>query len=290
MNKILKLLLIIVVLGGVIGSIGYFTKSNKEIILELGNYTVNEIKSDEVGISNEYCGVQLLENNKFIINMGWGYWHKGNYEIKSSKLICKSTQLEWDGGAGAGNKPTDVIFTFEIINENKLKLDNIEINDTKNEKLVFEDGLKVGMTYSKKIEEINKEYSSIDDNYTQEELEKLYNKNESIEDTIYRKNYDIDNDSKLDLIEIIVKMKIKYVSELPIGHQYGVVGYDGGIDECIIKINGTTKNLGVMNPINNIEIIKENDVPKLKVDSSYRANQNIYYISYRNNEINVEVK
>lgn len=292
MNKILKLLLIIIVVCGLIGWIGYFTKSNKEIVLDLGNYTVNEVNDNDVEalVSNADCGIRLLEDSKFVIYMGYGNWHNGNYEIKNNKLICKSVQLEWDGGAGSGNKPADVIFTFEIINENKLKLDNIEKDDTIEGNVVIEDGLKLGMTYSKKIEEINEEYSSIDDNYTQEELEKLYNKNESIEDTIYRKNYDIDNDGNLDLIEVIVKMKVKYVSELPIGHQYGVVGYDGGIDECIIKINGTTKNLGVMNPINNIEIIKENDVPKLKVDSSYRANQNIYYISYSNNEINVEVK
>jgi hypothetical protein len=179
MNKILKLLLAVIVVCVLFGGVGYFSKNNKEIIMDLGEYTVNEVNDNdaEALVSNADCGIRLLEDSKFVIYMGYGYWHNGNYEIKNNKLICKSVQLEWDGGAGAGNKPANVIFTFEIINENKLKLDNIEKDDTIEGNVVIEDGLKVGMTYSKKIEEINKEYSSIDDNYSQKELGDLYNKN-----------------------------------------------------------------------------------------------------------------
>lgn len=121
---------------------------NNTITLKIGNYTVNEVKDDEGGVSNEECGVKLEENNKFQIYMGWGAWHSGKYEIKNNKLICTSTLLEWDGGAGAGERATDVIFTFDIVNSNKLKLSNIDINDTDNEKLVYKDGLTIGMTYS----------------------------------------------------------------------------------------------------------------------------------------------
>lgn len=123
---------------------------NDEIILELGNYTVDQVMDDEGGVSNSECGVELKENNEFIIYMGYGVWHLGKYELKNNQLICKSTQLEWDGGAGPGQKSTDVIFSFDIINQNKLKLLNIDINDKNNEKLVYPEGLSIGMTYSKK--------------------------------------------------------------------------------------------------------------------------------------------
>jgi len=166
MSKFVKVLIGFIVLVVLCGM--FFSKEHQVIELEIGNYTVNEVKSDEVGISNEYCGVELLENNEFIVHMGWGYWHNGIYEIEDNKLICKSKELEWDGGAGPGSISTDVIFTFEIINDNKLKLDNIKINDTDNETLVFNDGLEIGMTYSKKVEEINKEFSWIGDGDTQE--------------------------------------------------------------------------------------------------------------------------
>ena len=118
--------------------------------LEIGNYTVNEIKLDEAGVSNEDCGIKLQDNNQFQINMGWGVWHSGKYEIKDNFLICKSTLLEWDGGAGPGNRVTDVTFTFQIINDNLLQLSNIVINDTNTQNLIYKDGLTVGMTYSKK--------------------------------------------------------------------------------------------------------------------------------------------
>lgn len=118
--------------------------------LELGNYTVNEIRADEAGVTNDGCGVELKENNEFIIYMGWGAWHNGKYKIEENQLICSSTVLEWDGGAGPGSKSTDVIFTFNIVSENKLQLAEIVINDTKNEKLVYKDGLEIGMTYSRK--------------------------------------------------------------------------------------------------------------------------------------------
>lgn len=124
-------------------------KTSNSIELELGNYTVNEIKKDEAGVPNVECGVTLKENNDFMIYMGWGAWHSGKYEIKNNQLICTSTLLEWDGGAGPGERETDVIFTFKIINEDKLQLSSIDIKDSNKEKLIYDEGLTVGMTYSK---------------------------------------------------------------------------------------------------------------------------------------------
>ena len=122
------------------------TKNNYN--LKLGNYTVNEIKEDEGGVTNEECGVKLTENNEFKIYMGWGVSHSGKYEIKDNNLICKSTLLEWEGGAGDGNRKTDVVFTFKIINDNKLELSSIDINDKNTKNLIYNDGLTIGMTYS----------------------------------------------------------------------------------------------------------------------------------------------
>ena len=122
-------------------------KIDNNITLKLGNYTVDQVKEDEVGVSNEECGVKLQENNKFQIYMGFGSWHSGKYEIKNNNLICKSTLLEWESGE-YGSRNTDVVFTFKIVNNNKLELSNIDINDSNSEKLVYKEGLTVGMTYS----------------------------------------------------------------------------------------------------------------------------------------------
>ena len=55
--------------------------------------------------------------------------------------------MEWESGK-YGSRSTDVIFTFKIISNNKLELSNIDINDSNSEKLVYKEGLTVGMTYS----------------------------------------------------------------------------------------------------------------------------------------------
>lgn len=118
------------------------------IIPKFGNYTVDQIKVDEAGVSNSECGVTLKDDNKFEIYMGWGASHSGIYEIKDNNLICKSNLLNWSAGPGDGSRKTDVIFTFNIISDNQLELTDIDINDTDKEKTVFNDGLKEGMTYS----------------------------------------------------------------------------------------------------------------------------------------------
>ena len=79
--------------------------------------------------------------------MGFGSWHSGKYEIKNNNLICKSTLLEWESGE-YGSRSTDVVFTFKIVNNNKLELSDIDINDNNSDKLVYKEGLTVGMTYS----------------------------------------------------------------------------------------------------------------------------------------------
>ena len=127
----------------------YEVAEDKEsITLKLGEYTVEEVKYDEAGVSNFDCGITLKENNEFKIYMGWGSWYSGKYEIKENNLICKANLNEWDGGAGAGNRATNVTFTYKILDDNKIKLINIEDNDTEYQNNFYEEALSIGMTYS----------------------------------------------------------------------------------------------------------------------------------------------
>ena len=96
--------------------------------LKRGEYTVDQVKLDGAGVSNEECGVKLQENNQFEIYMGYGSQHSGKYEIKDNSLICNSNLLTSESGGYFENK-TDVVFTFKIINNNKLELSKIDIND-----------------------------------------------------------------------------------------------------------------------------------------------------------------
>lgn len=122
--------------------------SNNKYTLKLGNYKVNEVKVNDSGVSNEECEVKLKENNKFEIYMGWSAWHLGNYEIKECSLICYSNSRESQVGQERTKTFTDVRFTIKILTDNKLELESIDIKDTNTEKLVFNEGLAVGMTYS----------------------------------------------------------------------------------------------------------------------------------------------
>ena len=112
------------------------TNVNNITSLKLGKYTVDQVKLDEGGVSNEECGVKLQENNQFEIYMGYGSQHSGKYEIKDNNLICKSNLLTSESGGYFENK-TDVVFTFKIINNNKLELSKIDINDKEHDKLVY---------------------------------------------------------------------------------------------------------------------------------------------------------
>lgn len=123
-------------------------KDEKKTELKLGNYTVNEVKvTKEDGHSNEECGVTLKKGDKFSFYMGWGAALSGTYKVEDDTLICDATTRSWEDG-DPGTKDTDVTLEFEIVNDNKLKLTKIDVNDTNTEKLIISDGLEVGMTYS----------------------------------------------------------------------------------------------------------------------------------------------
>lgn len=118
--------------------------------LELGEYFVNQIQTDESGVSNEDCSITLLENNAFHLYMGWGMWHEGSYDIQGAHLICRSNVFAWDGGPGAGSQLVDIVIRFEKISENKIRLVSIEDRDSEELGAISPAGFSIGMTYSLK--------------------------------------------------------------------------------------------------------------------------------------------
>ena len=120
--------------------------TDSTINIELGNYTVDEVKLDGAGVSNEECGITLKENNDFRTYNGNGTYHSGKYEIKNNTLICKSTLYESESG-GYFSEPIDIIFTFNITSDNKLELTDIK-NNSNDSLLVASDAFSIGMKYS----------------------------------------------------------------------------------------------------------------------------------------------
>lgn len=123
----------------------YYTWCIVEETATIGNYTVSEIKFDEAGVSNEECGINLINNTDFYIYEGWGSGYSGIYEVENNKLICNVTKHEWDGGAGEGSEWVNITFIFDIIDNSQLKLCDIVNRDNHN---IYPEGLTIGMMYS----------------------------------------------------------------------------------------------------------------------------------------------
>ena len=133
-----------------IGGLRNNTEEEKESKneLKLGTYRLNEVIVDEAGVKDD-SSITLLEDNKFELYMGWGAGHKGNYEIKDGKLICNSTKWISESG-GYFEKDVDVTFTFEIKNDNLLKLSAINKKEETDSKIIWGDGITIGKTFSRK--------------------------------------------------------------------------------------------------------------------------------------------
>ncbi len=112
--------------------------------LKLGSYMIDEVREpiDE-------CALQLKLTNKFkFYNDETGYSHIGKYEIKDNKLICNSESLVFGGAEYMRAFAENKVFTFNIINNNKLELLSIDEKERKEEIPDYKDGLKIGMTFS----------------------------------------------------------------------------------------------------------------------------------------------
>ena len=124
--------------------------ASEPITLSPGEYFVNELRDVDNELSNADCSVTLREDNRFMLYLGWGQWYAGQYEIREKDLLCTATVREWDGGGGAGDEPANVLFRFEILEENKIQLKEAKNNDPTSDRKEFGNGFEIGMTYSKK--------------------------------------------------------------------------------------------------------------------------------------------
>lgn len=114
---------------------------------ELGFYAIDQVEKDEAGVSNEECGIYLKENNRAQIYMQFGFCHYGKYEIENDNLTFRSTLLASESG-DQKITITDVVFTFKIVNSNKLQLLDINVNEKNKEYYDYENGFAIGNTYS----------------------------------------------------------------------------------------------------------------------------------------------
>ena len=105
----------------------YFYMDEEKIIKE---YFINEIEANEPSYKDE-CSVTLFENNLCSIYEGWGFCKSGSYYIKDNQLICNAIiSLGQEGAFIIGF--TNIIFEFDIIDNNTIKLKDIKNYDVYN--------------------------------------------------------------------------------------------------------------------------------------------------------------
>ena len=111
--------------------------------LKLGSYQVTEHIEDDVGIVYDEVGVTLASNNLCSVYEGYGSSYIGTYSIENNKMICNTIICRGQEG-GIGYSEGNIIFEFEIIGKEEIKLVNV-INNSNN---TYNDiALKSGMTY-----------------------------------------------------------------------------------------------------------------------------------------------
>lgn len=135
-------------------------KSTEITSLSLGKYLLNEVDTSNPELpSNEGCGVTLKENNVCEIYEGYGNTRIGIYTIENNKLVCNTIIRRGEEGPLSYTE-NDIIFEFNIINQDKLELSRIENNaktavskdsalDKSGSNIYNSYGLTIGMTYSK---------------------------------------------------------------------------------------------------------------------------------------------
>ncbi len=112
--------------------------------ISVGTFVADEEKIDDAGVSYKSCGVTLDNNNLCSINEGFGSFRLGTYSIDGNKLICTTLINRTESGETAYFE-ANVIYEFEIVDTNKIKLTKIIDNSGK---AIDSIGLEEGMTYS----------------------------------------------------------------------------------------------------------------------------------------------
>ena len=178
MKKIIVILMI-VILAGATGVLGYLQNQSGEMLdiaaekitqlkaqivnlekerlqnqepavtIQTGKYTIDQVSLDAGGVSNEDAGFTINADGTFSANMGWGYGHSGTYEIQGKKLVCTSDLFYWESGS-TGQRQTKVVFTFDVDSYSTLKLIGILMDDDNTDKLILPEAIALGNTYSVK--------------------------------------------------------------------------------------------------------------------------------------------
>ena len=149
------------------------SNSNNDSVT-LGKYNLNETNTERDGNYYKDCGIQIKENNEFYINVGEGFGYSGKYKIENNKLIC---QAEIYSGEHIESKSTDIVFSFEIVDKNTLKIIKIDINDKEQSDSIFAGCFEIGMTYSKSNSDglpSNDEVKSIIQKYFSDEIDSTH--------------------------------------------------------------------------------------------------------------------
>lgn len=115
---------------------------NEATELKLGTYQITEhIETD--GPSYDDVGVTIAANNLCSVYEGYGCSRLGTYYIEDNKMICNTIIGRGEEG-GIAYFEGNIIFEFEIIGKDEVKLVNI-INNS--DRIFNNEALKAGRTY-----------------------------------------------------------------------------------------------------------------------------------------------
>ena len=118
------------------------TPENVTSELKLGTYQITEHIETEGPILND-VGVTITDNNLCSVYEGYGSSFLGTYSIENNTMICNTIIVRGEEGEitySEGN----IIFEFEIIDKNEIKLVNIINNSNR---ILDNEALKAGKTY-----------------------------------------------------------------------------------------------------------------------------------------------
>ena len=124
------------------------TVENKEVLYNK-SYLVKNPQDDEAGVSNKDCGLKLNKNKNFNFYLGWGASLFGDFEIAGDELTCHATYFE-SKAEGTLKENIDSYLVFTITAEDELKLKEIRYGSSRDEDLIYLDGLEDGEEYKAK--------------------------------------------------------------------------------------------------------------------------------------------
>ena len=124
------------------------TVENKEVLYNK-SYLVKNPQDDEAGVSNKDCGLKLNKNKNFNFYLGWGASLFGDFEIVGDELTCHATYFD-SKAEGTLKENIDSYLVFTITAEDELKLKEIRYGSSRDEDLIYLDGLEDGEEYKAK--------------------------------------------------------------------------------------------------------------------------------------------